>query len=130
MEQCIPIARIDLDDAAKAILSLLQTFSLMQRQAKVVERWQVVWLDLEGAAVHGDRQLGVAGGLQVVPRGLFRQCRRGDRGAQMRRAVAESGREPARPLFCPLLPAIVFPGEFSLQRQTGSKRTGLLCRLL
>ena len=72
MEQGFRVGRIERGDAAEAGLGLLETAGLVQYQAQVVERRQVVRLQVQRAAIAADRQFPVARGLLGVAQVL--QC--------------------------------------------------------
>jgi len=60
MEQRIRIVWLDRDDAAEACLGLVELIGLVQNQAKVVERRQVIRLNLQRAAITFGRRFKVA----------------------------------------------------------------------
>ena len=70
MKQCIHVAWLDRNDAAEARLGLLEALSLVKHQAQIVERRQIVRLDVQRAAITLDRQLRVARGLLRVAQDL------------------------------------------------------------
>src|SRR5271170_7176112 len=70
MEQRIRVAWLDRDDAAEARFGLLEAVSLVKHHAQVVERRQIVRLDVQRTAITLDRQLPVARGLLRVAQDL------------------------------------------------------------
>src|SRR5579862_6357838 len=70
VEQRIRVAWLDSDDAAEARFGLLEAVGLVKHQTQVVERRQVVRLDVQRAAITLDRQLPVARGLLRVAQDL------------------------------------------------------------
>jgi hypothetical protein len=79
MEQRVRVARIDRCDAAEAGLGLFAPLVLVQDQAKVVERRQVIRFDFQRTAIVPDRRFPLARRLLGVAQILqgFRAARQG-----------------------------------------------------